>query len=67
MILPYYSSITTDQEFVKRMLSIGSNDHLFTTFPLPHCNAQQITVTGLILTVVNFVLYAEFGPERYWE
>jgi acyl-CoA synthetase (AMP-forming)/AMP-acid ligase II len=67
VILPHYSYINTGQEFVDRMLSIGPDDRLFTTLPLSHCNAQQITVTGSILAATDFVLYPEFDPDRYWD
>lgn len=67
VILPHYSYINTGQEFVDRMLSIGPDDRLFTTLPLSHCNAQQITVTGTILAATDFVLYGEFDPEQYWD
>ena len=67
VILPHYSYLNTGREFVDRMLSIGSEDRLFTTLPLSHCNAQQLTVTGSILAATDFVLYPEFDPERYWD
>lgn len=66
-ILPHYSYLNTGWEFVDRMLSIGSEDRLFTTLPLSHCNAQQLTVTGSILAATDFVLYPEFDPEKYWD
>lgn len=67
VILPRYSYINAGHEFVDEMLPIGSNDRLFTTLPLSHCNAQQMTVTGSIMAATDFVLYAEFDPNRFWD
>ncbi|MFB6165355.1 MAG: AMP-binding protein [Haloarculaceae archaeon] len=67
VILPHRSYVNTGREFVNNMLSIGPDDRPFTTLPLSHCNAQQLTVTGSILAGTDFVLYPEFDPEHFWE
>lgn len=67
VILPHNSYITIAREFKDAVLSDGENDRAFTTLPLSHCNAQQLTVTGSILAATDFVLYAEFDSDRFWD
>ncbi|SDG13630.1 long-chain acyl-CoA synthetase/crotonobetaine/carnitine-CoA ligase [Halorientalis regularis] len=67
VILPHYSYINTGREFVDNVLDLDQSDRAFTTLPLSHCNAQQTTVTGSILAGIDFVLYEEFDPDRFWD
>jgi len=67
VILPHYSYINTAREYVDNILALGPDDRTFTTLPLSHCNAQQTTVTGSILAGIDFVLYEEFEPNRFWD
>ncbi|WP_336328607.1 AMP-binding protein [Halovenus sp. HT40] len=67
VILPHYSYINTGREYMDNILSLDQDDRAFTTLPLSHCNAQQTTVTGSILAGIDFVLYEEFDPDRFWD
>lgn len=67
VILPHYSYVNTGREFMDNVLRLDQDDRAFTTLPLSHCNAQQTTVAGSILAGIDFVLYDEFDPDRFWD
>lgn len=67
VVLPHYSYVNTGWEYAQNMLNIDADDRLFTTLPLFHCNAQQTTVMGAMVSETDFVLEPTFSPETFWE
>lgn len=67
VVLPHYSYVNTGWEFAQNILDIDADDRLFTTLPLFHCNAQQTTVMGAMVSGTDFVLESSFTPEEFWE
>ncbi|TYL37321.1 ATP-dependent acyl-CoA ligase [Natronococcus pandeyae] len=66
VVLPHYSYINTGSEFV-RMTDLDTDDRPFTTLPLFHCNAQQLTVMGSMLEGTSFALERWFSASSYWD
>lgn len=66
VLLPHYSYINTGAEFV-RLLDLDEDDRPFTTLPLFHCNAQQLTVMGSMLVGIDFALERWFSASSYWD
>lgn len=67
VVLPHYSYVNTGWEYAQNVFDIDADNRLFTTLPLFHCNAQQTTVMGAMVSETDFVLEARFSPESFWE
>lgn len=67
VVLPHYSYVNTGWEFSQNILNVDTEDRLFTTLPLFHCNAQQTTVMGAMVSETDFLLESAFSPEGFWE
>jgi acyl-CoA synthetase (AMP-forming)/AMP-acid ligase II len=65
VMLPHFSYINTGWEFVNHV-SLDETDRPFTTLPLFHCNAQQLTVMGSMLADTDFAMMRWFSASEFW-
>ncbi|WP_216828614.1 ATP-dependent acyl-CoA ligase [Alkalihalobacterium elongatum] len=66
VILPHYTYINTGNTFVHRMMNITTRDKLYTCLPLFHCNAQQLSVMGAMLSGTVLALSERFSARNFW-
>jgi crotonobetaine/carnitine-CoA ligase len=65
--LSHYSYVNTGNQTRDRMLLVTEEDILYTCLPLFHCNAQQITVMGALVSGATIALSPRFSASRFWE
>jgi acyl-CoA synthetase (AMP-forming)/AMP-acid ligase II len=65
-MLPHFSYINTGWEFVDHV-DLTTEDRPFTTLPLFHCNAQQLTTMGTMLAETDFALMRWFSASNFWD
>jgi acyl-CoA synthetase (AMP-forming)/AMP-acid ligase II len=66
VMLPHFSYINTGWEFVDHV-DLTTEDRPFTTLPLFHCNAQQLTTMGTMLAETDFALMRWFSASNFWD
>lgn len=66
VMLPHFSYINTGWEFVDHV-NLTDADRPFTTLPLFHCNAQQLTAMGTMLAETDFALARWFSASNFWD
>jgi len=66
VVLPHFSYINTGWQFVDHV-DLDGEDRPFTTLPLFHCNAQQLTVMGSLLAETDFAMMRWFSASRFWD
>lgn len=66
VLLPHYSYINTGREFID-LVDLDEEDRPFTSLPLFHCNAQQLTVMGSMLAGTSFAMTRWFSASSYWD
>jgi len=66
VMLPHFSFINTGWEFVDHV-NLTEADRPFTTLPLFHCNAQQLTTMGTMLAKTDFAMTRWFSASKFWE
>ena len=66
VLLPHYSYINTGKEFLD-LVDLDEEDRPFTSLPLFHCNAQQLTVMGSMLVGTSFAMARWFSASNYWD
>lgn len=66
VMLPHFSYVNTGWEFVDHV-DLDGDDRPFTTLPLFHCNAQQLTVTGSMLADTDFAMMGWFSASDFWD
>lgn len=66
VLLPHYSYINTGREFIE-LTELDEEDRPFTSLPLFHCNAQQLTVMGSMLVGTSFAMTRWFSASNYWD
>lgn len=66
VLLPHYSYVNTGREFVD-LVDLDEDDRPFTSLPLFHCNAQQLTVMGAMLVGTSFAMARWFSASSYWD
>ncbi|MDQ0341114.1 crotonobetaine/carnitine-CoA ligase [Caldalkalibacillus uzonensis] len=67
VILPHYSYINTGMSFRDSMVQATKEDVLYTCLPLFHCNAQQLSVMGAMLTGCPLALSERFSASKFWQ
>lgn len=67
VVLPHYSYINTAENFTGEMADIKQDDILYTCLPLFHCNAQQLSVMGTILSGAQLALSRRFSASNFWK
>jgi acyl-CoA synthetase (AMP-forming)/AMP-acid ligase II len=66
VMLPHFSYVNTGWEFVDHV-GLDETDRPFTTLPLFHCNAQQLTVMGSMLADTDFAMMRWFSASKFWD
>ena len=66
-MLSHFSYLNTGRIFVEYMVRAGKDDVLFTTLPLFHCNAQQLTTMGSLISGARMALEPAFSASKFWE
>jgi carnitine-CoA ligase len=67
VILPHFSYINTGLTFKDVVTKIMKEDILYTCLPLFHCNAQQLSVMGTLLSGAKLVLSEKFSVSNFWK
>jgi crotonobetaine/carnitine-CoA ligase len=66
VMLSQNSYINTGREFVDFMIRANEEDILYTSLPLFHCNAQQLTTMGTIIKGISMALSERFSASEFW-
>ena len=63
-MLSHFSYLNTGRCFVEYMVRAGKDDVLFTTLPLFHCNAQQLTTMCSLIAGARMALEPTFSASN---
>ena len=67
VMLSHFNYLNTRRTLVETMVHAGKGDVLFTTLPLFHCNAQQLTTLGSLISGARMALETTFSASMFWE